>query len=116
MQKQARTNLPEAGSCVSSARRVLCSMAPAVALVLAQDLQVAGQAQAVVAADHAAAGRAEPALFLVAQESRQAVIPDRAEVFDHAHVVFRAITFVQVFQPLARVSVTLKAETKSPLA
>ena len=67
-----------------------------------------------MAADRPAAGWAAPLLLLSLQETLHPIIPDGIQVFDHAHVVFGAVAFIQAFQPLTGVICALK--TKPDLA
>ena len=56
---------------------------------------------AVVCAEYAAACRAFVFLGLPAQEFIHAVIPNELKILHHAHAVFCAIAFVQLFQSSA---------------
>ena len=63
-----------------------------------------------MAADRPAAGWAAPFLLLRLQETLHPIIPDCIQVFDHAHVVFSAIAFIQAFQAFAGVFSTFKTK------
>ena len=64
-------------------------------------------------ADGAAAVRAGPSRFFIPQECADAVVLDIVEVLDHAHAVFRAVSFVQVLQVVAGIGLALEAVFRS---
>ena len=70
---------------------------PAVFFVFQEGVELTGQAEPVVAADRATACGAAPLFTLGGQKTLHPVIPDGIEVFDHAHVVFRAVALIQAF-------------------
>jgi len=70
---------------------------PTVFFVLQESVELTVQAEPVVAADRATACGAAPLFTLGGQKTLHPVIPDGIEVFDHAHVVFRAVALIQAF-------------------
>ena len=64
-------------------------------------------------ADGAAAVGAGPADFFIPQECADAVVLDSPEILDHAHPVFRAVSFVQVLQVVAGIGLALIAVFRS---
>ena len=87
---------------------------PAKLLVIHESFKLTAQTKPVMAANRPAAGWAAPFLLLRLQETLHPIIPDCIQVFDHAHVVFSAIAFIQAFQAFAGVFSTFK--TKPDLA
>ncbi len=63
-----------------------------------------------MAADRPAASGAVPFLFLRLQEVFHTSITNRVQVFDHAHVVFCTVTFIQALQAFAGVFRTNKTK------
>jgi len=68
------------------------------------------QTQPVMAADQAITIWALPNIRFFLQEQFQAIFLDKVQVFDHAHVVFGAIAFIQRFQPFAGESLAFKTK------
>ena len=56
-----------------------------------------------MAADGTATLRAAPLLVFLIQECLDPILPDGFQVFDHAHVVFRAVPLIQRFEHFAGV-------------
>jgi hypothetical protein len=54
-------------------------------------------------AEDAAAFYAEPSFLLILQEIRHAVFLYVLQILKHAHMVFRTVTAIQLFEPLARI-------------
>jgi len=63
---------------------------------------------AVMYTDRAPAGRTLVLLGLPAQELVDAVVSDKLEVIDHAHIVFSSVSSIQMFQILAGKTITSK--------
>jgi len=88
---------------------------PAVFLVIAQGVDVAGKAQAVMTAYLPTAFFALPPLILLDHERINTVLLNGFEIFNHAHVVFRTIAFVQHFKaPTGKIG-AFKAKADTPV-
>lgn len=90
-------------------------LVPAVFFVLAEGFKVASQAQPVMAADHSAALRALPFLRFLCEECLHSVISDACQIFDHAQMIFRTVTFIQGFQAFAGELLAFKTKAHQPL-
>jgi len=83
---------------------------PAVFFVRYEDLKLTVEAESVVAADPPTASWTAPGFLLCLQETLHAIIANGVQIFNHAHVVLRAVTLIQAFQAFAGVILAIKTE------
>jgi len=68
-----------------------------------------------MAADHSAALWALPFLSFLCEKCLNSVVSDAYQVFDHAQVIARAVTFIKRFQAFAGELLALKTKAHFPL-
>jgi len=94
--------------CISNPEHL--PLTPAVLLILAQYVKTAMQAQTIMAAYHFAAFRAAPFLFFLFQKHLHTLLFDVIQVFEHAHMVFGAVTLIKGFEAFAGEIFALRTE------
>lgn len=82
---------------------------PSVFFILQQGFQIAVKAQSVVTANHFTTALATPLFLLLFYEYIHSMVFNAVKVLHHAHMIFGAVPFVQVFEPLAGKVCALKA-------
>jgi hypothetical protein len=58
----------------------------------------------------AATSGTRPSQLFISNKSSYAIVIDVSEIFDHAHLVFRSVSFIQMLQILARKTVTSRTK------
>jgi hypothetical protein len=74
------------------------------------------EADSIVAANDASAFRAFPLLLFLFQEALNAVLLNRQQVFDHAHMIETAVSLVECPEAPAREIAALIAEADEPFS